>query len=214
MNKSIRLTASQLRIDGKQVIKGLTKLGQGAFTYAYQVESSHSLLTANKLSGLLSLCDDGVALVASCDPLKDLYTMGWLEPLSEDAFGSQVVFPFFELIDYFDDGNYRLYAGVKYHKFSKKTASASAWRAYRGLRDLLNGYSCEELSNKFSKENPNRYDGGLCEWIVSVCDEARNYGDDIRVEISPRNVALDDYGNLVLLDIFYSTKTLQSTKGR
>lgn len=211
MRKSIRLTPSQLRIDGQQVLKGLTKLGQGAFTYAYQVESSHSLLKG--LSGLLSLCGDEVALVASCDPLKELYTMGWLEPLSEDAFGSQVVFPFSESIDWFDDGNYRLYAGVKYHKFSKKAASGGAWRAYRGLRDLLNGYSCAELSNKFSKENPNRYAEGLCEWIVSVCDEARNYGDDIRVEISPRNVALDDYGNLVLLDVFYSPKTLLSTKG-
>ena len=211
MRKSIRLTPSQLRVDGQQVLKGLTKLGQGAFTYAYQVESSHSLLKG--LSGLLSLCGDEVALVASCDPLKELYTMGWLEPLSEDAFGSQVVFPFSEKIDWFDDGNYSLYAGVKYHKFSKKAASHSAWMSYCALRHLMNGYSCMELSNKFSKENPNRYAKGLCEWIVSVCDEARNYGDDIRVEISPRNVALDDYGNLVLLDVFYSPKTLHSTRG-
>ena len=195
--KSIRLTPTQLRIGEQQVLKGLTKLGQGAFTYCYESISK----------GLPAV------LLASCDPLKELYSLDWLESLGEEAFGSQVVFPVTEKICLFDDGNYCLYAGVKYHKFSKKSASHSAWMAYRALKHLMNGYSCRELSEKFSKENPNRYAKGLCEWIVSVCDTSRNYGDDIQVEISPRNVALDDYGNLVLLDIFFSPKTLRSTRG-
>ena len=209
MDKYIRLTPTQLRIDGQHVLKGHTKIGQGAFTYCYDAMPNSHLLSNCEAMNRRASNGLPVVLLASCDPLKELYASTWLDSLGDEAFGSQVVFPFAEKVDCFDDGNYYLYAGAKYHKFSKKSASHSAWRAYRGLRDLMDGHTCEELSNKFSKENPNRYAEGLCEWIVSICDTARNYGDDIRVEISPRNVAIDDYGNLVLLDIFFSPKTLR-----
>ena len=213
MSNSIRLTPTQLRIDGKQVLKGLTKLGQGAFTYCYDAVPNSHLLSNCVVLNRRAQNGFPVVLLASCDPLKELYGLGWFDSLGEEAFGSQVVFPVIEKIDCFDDSNYCMYIGAKYRKFSKKSASHSAWMAYRALKHLMSGYSCRELSEKFSKENPNRYAKGLCEWIVSVCDTSRNYGDDIRVEISPINVALDDYGNLVLLDIFFSPKTLRSTIG-
>lgn len=44
--ESIRLSASQLTVDGKPVLKGLTaKLGTGAFTHAYKVSKLNHVVS-------------------------------------------------------------------------------------------------------------------------------------------------------------------------
>lgn len=229
--ESIRLTASQLTVDGKPVLKGLTaKLGTGAFTYAYKVSklnrvvSEYSTCTVNPL-------DDKVVLLASCCPIKELYSLGWLpegfdlvpegDEKTQVALCQQVAFPYCEEMCCFDDGNYRLYAMPVYEKFSKATVRPKQWEFYRLLRSLLDTCKTNKVQDIITlirKGGPlvdwmsSSFNEGLEDWLCDALGVTLNYGDDIRMEVSPRNLAVDEYGRLILLDVFYSYNRLQKVR--
>ena len=225
---SIRLTSSQLTVDGKQVLKGLTaKLGIGAFTHAYKVDKTNRMVSGYSTC-MVNLLDDEVALLASCCPIKELYSMGWL-PESLDlvanvdentqvALCQQVAFPYCEKLNCFDDGNYQLYVMPVYEKFSKATVSPKQWEFYRLLRSLLD--TCitnrvQDVLTLIRKSGPladwmeTGFNEDLRDWLCDALETTLNYGDDIRMEVSPRNLAVDEYGRLILLDVFYSYNRLQ-----
>lgn len=88
-----------------------------------------------------------------------------------------------------------------YEKVSslKNSLDPDQYKLYQELRKLdtfthnmFDGYSTFET---VSDEN-------LKECLHEVLGELSNYGSDIRFEISPRNVAVDN-GKLVLLDVFF-----------
>ena len=223
--ESIRLTASQLTVDGKPVLKGLTaKLGTGAFTHAYKVDKLNRVVSEYSTC-MVNLLDDEVALLASCCPIKELYSLGWL-PEGFDLVvngdeKTQVAFPYCEKVDCFDDGNYQLYVMPVYGKFNKATVSPKQWEFYRLLRSLLDTCKTNKVQDVIALI---RKGGLLVDWMFSsfneeledwLCDALEttlNYGDDIRMEVSPRNLAVDEYGRLILLDVFYSCNRLQKVR--
>lgn len=223
--ESIRLTARQLTVDGKPVLKGLTaKLGTGMFTHAYKVSKLNSVVSEYSTC-MVNLLDDEVALLASCCPIKELYSLGWL-PEGFDLVvngdeKTQVAFPYCEKLNCFDDGNYQLYVMPVYEKFSKATVSPKQWELYRLLRSLLNRCKTNKVQDIISlihKGGPlvdwmfSSFNEELVDWLCDALETTLHYGDDIRMEVSPRNLAVDEYGRLILLDVFYSCNQLQKVR--
>lgn len=227
----IRKTPSQLTVDGKPVLKGLTaKLGTGAFTHVYKVSKLNRVVSEYSTC-MVNLLDDEVALLASCCPIKELYSMDWL-PEGLDLLGlgnesnqiascQQVAFPYCEKLNCFDDGYYQMYMMPVYKKFSKATVSPKQWEFYQSLRTLLatcktnkvrdvltlirkGGRLVDWMFSSFNEE--------LKDWLCEALETALIYGNDIRMEVSPRNLAVDEYGRLILLDVFYSYNRLQQVK--
>lgn len=223
--ESIRLTASQLTVDGKPVLKGLTaKLGTGMFTHAYKVSKLNSVVSEYSTC-MVNLLDDEVALLASCCPIKELYSLGWLpegfDLVPEGDEKTEVAFPYCEKLNCFDDGNYQLYVMSVYEKFNKASVSPKQWEFYRLLRTLLDTCKTNKVQDVITLI---RKGGLLVDWMFSsfneeledwLCDALEttlNYGDDIRMEVSPRNLAVDEFGRLILLDVFYSCNQLQKVR--
>jgi len=223
--ESIRKTPSQLTVDGKPVLKGLTaKLGTGAFTHAYKVDKLNRVVSEYGAC-MANINGDEVALLASCCPIKGLYSMGWLPPrLNLVVNGdekTQVAFPYCEKVDCFDEGHYQLYVMPVYEKFSKSSVSPKQWEFYRLLCSLLNTCRTNKVTDLLSlirKSGPladwmeSGFNEELKDWLCDAFETTLNYGDDIRMEVSPRNLAIDEYGRLILLDVFYSCNRLQRVR--
>ena len=221
----IRLTTSQLTIDGNPVLKGLTaKLGTGSFTYAYKVSKLNRLVSEYSTC-MVNLLDDEVALLASCCPIKELYSLGWLPEgfnlVPEGDEKTEVSFPYCEKLNRFGDGNYKLYVMPVYEKFSKSSVSPKQWEFYRLLHTLLDTCGTNKVQDVIAlirKGGPlvarmfSRFNEELEDWLCDALETTLNYGDDIRMEVSPRNLAVDEYGRLILLDIFYSYNRLQQVR--
>lgn len=223
--ESIRLTTSQLTVYGKPVLKGLTaKLGTGAFTHAYKV-SKFNRLVSEYSTCMVNLLDNEVALLASCCPIKELYSLGWLPEgfnlVPEGDEKTEVAFPYCEKLKCCDDGNYHLYIMPVYEKFSKATVSPKQWELYRLLRSLLAHCKTNKVQDIISlirKGGPlvdwmfSSFNEEMEGWLYDVFETTLNYGDDIRMEVSPRNLAVDEFGRLILLDVFYSYNQLQKVR--
>lgn len=223
--ESIRLTASQLTIEGKPVLRGLTaKLGTGTFTHAYKVSKLNSVVSKH----VVNLLDDEVALLASCCPIKELYSMSWLpegfDLVPEGDERTQVAlvaFPYCEKVACFDDGNYQLYVMPVYEKFSKATVSPKQWEFYQLLRSLVDICETNKVQDIITLIRKggllvdrmfSGFNEGLEDWLCDALETTLSYGDDIRMEASPRNLAVDEFGRLILLDVFYSYNRLQKVR--
>lgn len=108
----------------------------------------------------------------------------------------------------YKDGYY-WYVSPKYTKvraFTKELKEDDI-KLYRQLRSVMGSKGYSDLVESFTKL-------GL-EELVDVAGDLCNYiqCDDLRFEISPRNIALDSNGDLVLLDCFYCISTLRDVYG-
>lgn len=180
------------RTTKKQVVKGFKKLGAGAFTECF------------------ALSEDQVLLV-TIDPLKEVYSMGWL---------NNPLFPVTERVDCLSSGE-TLYKMERYTKVSslKNNLDADQYEIYKTLRKAFDDMTYEVVNNR------NIYNGynivyktfekieneELRQVMIEALDDIANYGSDIGFEISPRNVAVKD-GKLILLDCFYMRSTLQEVR--
>lgn len=187
MNKSIRLTASQLLVNGRRVTKGLPMIGKGLFSYVYYIKEGQQ----------------DRALIATCDTLKECYSLGWM-PEKDDSlpcFFPQDV----RKIDTCDDGNYCLYSMPLYTCMSslKECLLPEAYAVYQALRKLqtrLFGLAVWDAVKEIQKDT--NLPEPVKEMLIDGLEAMGNYGTDIGIEVSPRNVAVSE-GKLVLLDIFY-----------
>lgn len=177
------------RTTKKEVVKGLKKLGAGAFTECFE------------------LSEDQVLLV-TIDPLKEVYSMGWL---------SNPLFPVTTRIDCLTSGE-TLYTMERYTKVSslKNKLNVDQYEIYKKLRkiftdgdiyprNIYDGY--KKLYAEFEKiENEE-----LQQVMTEALNDISNYGSDIGFEISPRNVAVKD-AKLILLDCFFIRSKLQEVR--
>lgn len=161
-------------------------IGKGAFTRAYQI-------AANKVE-ILTVC-----------PAKECYAM----------FSQGNPFaPIIESIDTLDDGR-RVFHMPLYPKMKAytKQLNEQSLHIYRELRKLrydatsYNDFCC--MVDNLDLTEQQMID------IKSLAGDVCNGIDchNLRFEISPRNIACDEAGNLVMLDCFFCIKTLYSTKG-
>ena len=165
------------------------RIGSGAFTKAYLMES-------------------GRVLLRSCDPIKEAMAYGWF-PQSE----------YFPEVAVLDNGVYEMQYYPRVRSLKSALAPAqwkiykslrNLWNEYRGkCRDYFDWYKV------FEREATDEY--GVPEHVVQIILEAlnacSNYDASVNFEISPRNVAAQD-GQLVLLDCFYLQSALDGACGR
>ncbi len=137
----------------------------------------------------------------SIDPAKECMALGWG--------GDHPMFPEIKRVDY------EVYEMKFYPRVSslKSALEPDQWEFYKKLREIQNkcGWKwkndwdhVESLRAEFLKLP----DGQA---LSDHLDGLMNYGADIRFEISPRNVAVDN-GKLILLDCFFFSSKLSETR--
>jgi hypothetical protein len=169
-------------------------VGRGAFTTCYRV-------SRNKV------------ILKSTDPIKECMSLG--------GFPSSRLFPTVTSVDssYSNDTPFSHYEMKYYPKVkSLKTALQSAdYKMYTELRALagavIHGSASHDtgyhmLYKQFLTISSKR----LREALLGAIAGCATYGDDIALEISPRNVAVTASGKLILLDCFFMKSELKSIR--
>ena len=151
-------------------------------------------------------------LIKSVDPVKECMAMGW--------FPSSRMFPKTTRVAILDDDQgtalyeQRYYPKVKSVKAALKPAE---WEFYRELREMqsninpfLDDYKALDSLQSLIKALPSKYARKKAA-LLGAIDALTNYGQDIRFEISPRNVAAHN-GNLILLDCFFMAEKAKEVR--
>lgn len=167
-------------------------LGKGMFCTAWRL--------VNEPQTVWCFCgeDTSKEILASCDPLPHI--------------------PVVQRIDSMEDADY-IFSMPFYHPL--KSANKEAWAQYRALAVAL-----EEADRQQAPQRMKRawYDGGYNtrEYVAEnaqvkepvkaaireIADQCCNYGDEYTFEFSPRNLAVDDNGELILLDIVFNARSV------
>jgi hypothetical protein len=151
--------------------------------------------------GMLSMVfreTDTTVLVVSDDPAKECMSFGWMP--------DSPLMPTIERIEY---GELSLYRMPLYTRVTspKKQLKPRDYAVYQELRELQNS-----IVHSLSWKNINALEavGTDCANLLIECiDAMSNYTDQCGFEISPRNIALDKNGDLILLDCFYDRQKIK-----
>lgn len=122
--------------------------------------------------------------------------------------------PQIEKIDSNDD-NYYLYRMPFYYPLTAK--SCKAWNEYKKLKsawynssDNRFGYiRNQNIINECYNQN---VDSSIIDALESINNACTNYDDCYFFEFSPRNLAIDESGNLILLDVIFNKKALLESR--
>ena len=162
-------------------------IGRGDFTKAYQVS------------------DTQVEVVTVC-PAKECYAL----------FSKGNPFaPTIEKLDYLESGEsvylMPLYAKVR---APKKELNEDCYKIYKALRGITCfGMTYQKYISKVGalglSEEVTEY---LCDLAGDVCNAIDTQ--DLGFEISPRNIAVGEGGQLIMLDCFFCRKVLAKIQGR
>lgn len=162
-------------------------IGKGAFSKVYELGERHVLIHSRDMQKAF-ISEQG----------QGMFKMPEMELVRDDS-----ELPYKE--------GYRWYVSPRYRKvraFTKELKPEDV-ALYRQLREIQtkwwSGYS--QIKGAFNA-------AGLFK-LADVVEELANYinTDHLRFEISPRNIALDANGDLVLLDCFYCIEALNQGKG-
>lgn len=140
-------------------------------------------------------------IIVSEDPVKEALSTGWID--------SSYMVPKLEQVEY------GVYEGLLYEKVTapKKQLNEKDYKRYKTLRDIFKNTlvtSYYPLHKTFSTlEDPY-----LKRILLSFLDTLANWGQDIGFEISPRNIATNKKGDLILLDIFFFRSKLREVEKR
>lgn len=162
-------------------------IGKGSFTKCYQISETE------------------VEVVSIC-PSKECYAL-----FSQDNLFAPVI----EKIDYLATG-YSVYHMPKYPRITapKKQLNEKAYAIYKALRYISNFnmdyYEFVQIVEELALTAEVKKE------IIDLCSDVCNAIDpqDVRFEISPRNITTNDRGDLIMLDCFFSCKLLASTRSR
>lgn len=164
--------------------KGLKQIGKGAFSTVYKQAN-------NKV------------LIKSCDNAKECMSMHW--------FPKSRLFPKIERVGVSDCGKFQFYTEKYYEKATslKNSLLPNEYAFYKLLQKYPCGGDYSQLI-AFFKSLPVQYRTKK-KALLEAIDTFSNYGSDIRFEISPRNVTVNN-GKLVLLDCFFFANTLTKVR--
>jgi hypothetical protein len=169
------------------ITKGKKKIGQGMFSTVYQET-------------------DQTVLIVSDDPVKECMGLGW--------FPNHPIFPKVETIKLQREKSiYRMEFFPKV-KSLKDSLLEEEYKTYKDLKKFLSEIvftskdSYNVLIEAFEKSNLNP---DLIEAILGALEALSNYGADVRMEISPRNVAVKN-GKLILLDCFFMASAVDKKR--
>ena len=173
--------------------KALPLIGRGMFSTVYRKNAK-------------------TVLIKSVDPVKECMAMGW--------FPSSRMFPKTTRVAILDDDQGTALYEQRYYPKAKSLKAAlkpAEWEFYRELRELqsninhfLDDYKALDSLQSLIKALPGKYARKKAA-LLGAIDALRNYGPDIRFEISPRNVAVHN-GNLILLDCFFMAEKAKEVR--
>jgi len=168
-------------------------IGSGAFTRCYELAS-----------------DPSRVVIITVDPLKEAYSDISIDPPGDH-------FPQLEWIAH------GLYIAPRYERVTapKRQLTPEDYAAYKAARRLLPGAlfggkhkwfsdAVYEISTQLIIQG---HDDIGCA-LQRGMDSVMNYGHDISMEISPRNIAVDKQGRLILLDVFYDVEEMHGKDNR
>ena len=151
-------------------------------------------------------------LIKSMDPVKECMAMGW--------FPSSRMFPKTTRVALLDDDQGTALYEQRYYPKAKSLKTALKpveWEFYRELRELqsninrlLDDYKALASLQALIKALPGKY-ARKKSALLGAIDALTNYGQDIRFEISPRNVAVHN-GRLILLDCFFMAEKVKEVR--
>jgi hypothetical protein len=161
-------------------LKGLQVIGQGMFSIVFK-ESEDTVL------------------VVSDDPAKECLSFGWMP----DS-------PLMPTIERVYVGWISLYRMPLYTRVTapQKQLKPDQYKVYQELRQLKNS----TIHHVMSWDNIKALEsvGTECaELLIECFDGMSNYTDKCGFEISPRNIALDKNGDLILLDCFFDKQKIK-----
>ena len=202
-----------IRIGDDETLK-VRKLGKGMFTVAYvttELPTPRVFLEVNDDRG----GDQSKAA------LSDIY----------DGDDTNVHIPKVQRVGY--TANKTVYEMPLYNAPLRKGNSPKAWEQYKvlkkcwdqghhQLRERLgfyeannpyNGHKIMDSVVECAERNPEMPES-LLDALREIKGTIANYGSEYSFEFSPRNLATDDDGNLILLDTTYSLLSVQQRRGR
>lgn len=165
--------------------KGKKMIGRGAFSRVYD-------------NG-----DDTVTIITR-DPAKECYSV------FGEAYDILVPQVYQVDFDYFGD---KVYMMQKYEKVTSPSTQLNkhSLELYKILRNIAKNYSMVSYNfmyGAFESLIPNKYEAER-DVILALLGDMSNYNSQtVAFEISPRNIAADNDGNLILLDCFFFTDEL------
>ena len=128
----------------------------------------------------------------------------------------------------------RVYESVLYKTPLRKSDSLEAWEMSKALIKIINEakdatfsfnkstwsldsrYRTATQMESIDEEPPKGVDESrwklFCETVAYLCRESVNYSDVWLMEASPRNLATDANGQLILLDIFFDSQALEKQR--
>jgi hypothetical protein len=138
-------------------------------------------------------------IIHSICPVKEAMSLGWIT-------GDR-----FPVVERLEPEVYRM---KRYDRWlTTKNLCEADKKLYTILRRIYREYSVRDnvatIFEPLRKDYPSEY-----EQLVQACYALANYSDseyDIRFEISPRNIAVDN-GKLIFLDVFYLSSVLESDR--
>lgn len=162
-------------------------IGKGTFTRAYQVASTGG--------------NADVEIISTC-PSKECYAM-----FAQD----NPLAPVVERADYNDTFKMPLYPKVK---APKKQLNAEAYHLYRELKSpALMGLNLFQFIKQIEKNE--RIPEDTRQNIIDLAEAVCNGIDpqNMRFEISPRNISHKPNGDMVMLDCFFDVEKVWTKKG-
>lgn len=179
---------------------GFKNIGKGAFTNCYDML-------------------DGKVLLETVDPQKEAIACNWfpeskLLPTIEDA-------PAKYNSEKMRGGSYlQYYISPKYNKVRgyKQDLKPIDQKRYQELKKFYDNLPVPPDNKHYCLDvlrdnlNSAKMRPMLKELLNDCFDAMANYGSDIWFEISPRNIATDAKGNMILLDCFYMIGKLNDVR--
>ena len=164
--------------------KGYNKVKTGTFTTAYIYEEKQEVILLSR------------------DNVKECMSFGW--------FPECALFPAIERLELMDDHGFQMYKMPLYKtdRSPKSYLSTEAYRTYRELRKFYEGFTCK--MDLWEAVEASKLSEEVKEALQGAYDALCNYAnaENIRFEISPRNVAGSAEGSLILLDCFFLRSSL------
>ena len=165
-------------------------IGKGQFSVCFAPEATNQ-----------SLGD--VAYIVSRCPMKECVARDWMPVIA-----SHVSFPDSEIVD--RDFPLTLYKMPIYITITapKKQLSKKAYAFYQELRIISAKLS--SLVKLWDKQKylVNMEKSKAVESVLACLEACANYTDEPCFEISPRNIATNENGDLILLDCFFDRKLI------
>lgn len=142
------------------------------------------------------LLDNGRVQLHSVCPIKESMAWGW--------FPNSSLFP---KLDYVDSQVYEM-DYLPRVTAPKRQLNDKSYKLYKALQLVYGDHHAVDYFTIYKSVQAHLAGFDELEVILEAIDACSNWGQDIGFEISPRNISMTEYGDLILADCFFHRPTL------